>query len=169
MKLSIAPHLAVSKLLSRATIELSLRSNERDAVFAELIGKIPDLVKRPEARQALLSALQEREKLCSTGFGGGVALPHTRKSIPGLEHAVVVFGRHLKGIPYGAMDDAPVRLLFLLVAPTINQHLHILARLSRLLRNAPLRQDLLDVEGPEEVLVFLREAEQFIDAKPFHG
>ena len=159
MSLCTATDLSIGNLLLRSTIELSLRSTERDAVFAELIGKIPDLVRRLDARQTLLQALQEREKLCSTGFGSGVALPHTRNSIAGLEHAIIVFGRHLKGISYGAMDGAPVKLLFLLVAPTINQHLNILARLSRLLRDAQLRHDLLSAESPDEVLVFVREAE----------
>ena len=160
MKLSIAPELALSKLLSPASIALSLAANERDGVFAEMIARIPDLSNKPEARQGLLRALQERERLCSTGFGGGVALPHTRNSLVGLEHATIVFGRHLLGIPYGAMDNAPVKLLFLLVAPTVTQHLQILARLSRLLRNVQLRQDLLAVQSPEAVLAFLREAEE---------
>src|SRR4051812_37678937 len=160
MSVSTSPGQKLCKLLSRSTIELSLRASGRDAVFAELIGKIPDLAHKVEARQALLRALQEREKLCSTGFGGGVALPHTRDRIAGLQHAIIVFGRHREGIAYGSGDDAPVKLFFLLVAPTVSQHLHLLGRLSRLLRNAQLRDDLLDVESAEEVLVFLRAAEE---------
>ena len=113
MKLCTAPDLSISHLLSPTTIELFLRSDARDAVFAELISRIPDLVRRPAAKQALLNALRERESLCSTGCGGGVALPHTRNSILGLEHPLIVFGRHLQGIPYGAMDDRPVQLFFL--------------------------------------------------------
>lgn len=160
MRLSTSSDLALSTVLSSATIELALRSGERDAAFAELIARIPDLEQKPEAKQALLHALQEREKRCSTGFDSGVAIPHTRDPIAGLEHPVVVFGRRLKGIAYGAIGDAPVKLVFLLVAPTVRHHLHLLGRLSRLLRDSQLRQDLLQAESAEEVLVFLEEAEQ---------
>src|SRR5438045_3186789 len=99
MKLSLAPSVVLSELLSFAPIELSLYSRERDVAFAELIGKIPDLIEKPHAREALLKALQVREKLCSTEMGGGVAIPHTRNSITGLEHPFIVFGRQLDGLP----------------------------------------------------------------------
>jgi mannitol/fructose-specific phosphotransferase system IIA component (Ntr-type) len=161
MKLTEATRPRLSQLLSAITIELSLRGNDRDAVFQEMIDKIPDLAGKPEAKQALLSALREREKLCSTGLGDGVALPHTRNTIAGLaDRARIVFGRHRTGLAYGAIDGAPVKLLFLLLAPTVSQHLQILARLSRLLREATLRQNLLQAEQPEQVLAFIGKAEQ---------
>ena len=53
----------------------------------------------------------------------------------------------------------PARLFFLLVAPTVTQHLAILARLSRLLRDPKLRQSLLTADKPEKVLALIREAE----------
>lgn len=160
MKLSVAPRAALCELLSSATIELSLRSHDRDGVFHELIGKVPELAAKAEARQALWQSLWERERLCSTGFGGGLAVPHTRNAIAGLDEAVIVFGRHSCGIPYEAADAMPVRLLFLLLAPSIREHLQILARLSRLLRVARLREELLAARDSEQVLAVLREAEE---------
>src|ERR1043165_6152680 len=105
-----APRLGISELISEATTELDLRACDRDGVFQELIGKITDLARKAEARQALLRSVQEREKLCTTGLGHGLALPHTRNTIAGLKHATIVFGRHLHGIPYDAPDGAPVKL-----------------------------------------------------------
>src|SRR6266568_2768333 len=150
----------VSELLSPATINLNLRSTDREAVLGELVNQIPELAKQPEARETLLTALHERERLHSTGIGDGIALPHTRNALVGLvDHSIVVFARHSTGIPYGAIDNIPARLFFLLVAPTVTQHLAILARLSRLLRDPKLHQNLLTADRPEKVIAIVREAE----------
>jgi mannitol/fructose-specific phosphotransferase system IIA component (Ntr-type) len=152
---------AVSDLLSPATINLNLKSADREAVLAELVNQIPQLAKQPEARQTLLRALHEREQLYSTGIGDGIALPHARNALVGLvDHSIIVFGRHAQGIPYGAIDAVPARLFFLLIAPTVTQHLAILARLSRLLRDPRLRQNLLTAETPEKVIALIRDAEK---------
>ena len=96
----------VCELLSPATINLDLKSKDRDSVLGELVNQIPQLAAQPEARQTLLRALREREQLCSTGIGDGVALPHSRNALVGLvAEPMMVFGRHPQGIPYG--DTAP--------------------------------------------------------------
>src|SRR5204862_4113349 len=126
--------LLITDLISAATIELHLRGRQRDDVLGELVALIPEIADRSEARQTLLRALQEREHLHSTGIGDGVALPHARNALVGLvDRAIIVFGRHAQGIPYGSIDGIPARLFFLLIAPTVTQHLGVLARLSRLL------------------------------------
>jgi len=150
----------ISDLLSPARINLDLKSADREAVLGELVRQIPELEEDPQARQTLLRALQEREQLHSTGIGDGIALPHARNALVGLvDQPLVVFGRHRQGIAYGAIDSAPARLFFLLVAPTVTQHLAVLARLSRLLRERKLRQNLMTAETPEKVIALLREAE----------
>jgi mannitol/fructose-specific phosphotransferase system IIA component (Ntr-type) len=104
--------------------------------------------------------LHEREELHSTGIGDGVALPHARNALIGLvDHPIIVFGRHPQGIPYGAIDGMPARLFFLLVAPTVTQHLAVLARISRLLRDPRVRQELLTADSAKKVLALIREAE----------
>lgn len=151
----------VSELFSPAAINLNLTSADRDAVLNELVNQIPQLANQPEARKTLLRALQERELLHSTGIGDGIALPHARNALVGLvDEPIVVFARHASGIPYGAIDGAPARLFFLLIAPTVTQHLGILARLSRILRDPKVRQNLLSADRPEKVISLLREAEQ---------
>ncbi len=151
----------LSQLLSPATIQLNLKSTDRDSVLAELVNQIPQLAGQPAERQTLLRALHEREQLYSTGIGDGIALPHARNALVGLvDESVIVFGRHAQGIPYGAIDSAPARLFFLLIAPTVTQHLAILARLSRLLRDPKLRQDLLAVETPDKAIDLIAEAER---------
>ncbi|HSU55042.1 MAG TPA: PTS sugar transporter subunit IIA [Candidatus Dormibacteraeota bacterium] len=152
--------LTLSRLLSPAGINLNLASNDRETVLGELVGQIPELANQPEARLTLLRALHEREQLHSTGIGDGIALPHARNALVGLvDHPLIIFARHSKGIPYGSIDDVPARLFFLLIAPTVTQHLAILARLSRLLRDPKLRQTLLTVDQPQKAMDAIRQAE----------
>jgi len=141
-------------------MNLNLASTDRDAVLNELVNQIPQLAKQPDARKTLLRALQERELLHSTGIGDGIALPHARNALVGLvDEPIVVFARHATGIPYGAIDGVPARLFFLLIAPTVTQHLGILARLSRILRDPKVRQSLLTADRPEKVISLIQDAE----------
>jgi len=150
----------LSELLSPATLNLDLKSADRDSVLSELVNQIPQLAKHPTARQTLLRALYEREQLHTTSIGDGIALPHARNALVGLvDQPIIVFGRHKEGIIYDALDNLPARLFFLVVAPTVTQHLAILARLSRLLRDPRLRQALLAADTPEQVLALVREGE----------
>jgi mannitol/fructose-specific phosphotransferase system IIA component (Ntr-type) len=150
----------LSELISPARVSLNLRSDDRESVLGELVAQIPELANQPEAQQTLLRALHEREQLHSTGIGDGIALPHARNALVGLvDHPVIVFGRHATGIPYEAIDAIPARLFFLLIAPNVTQHLAILARLSRLLRDPELRQNLLTADKSEQVIGLIRDAE----------
>jgi mannitol/fructose-specific phosphotransferase system IIA component (Ntr-type) len=152
--------LVLGAILSPATINLDLQSVDRDSVLDELVNQIPQFAKLPESRQTLLRALREREQLHSTGIGDGVALPHSRNALVGLvDQPIMVFGRHKKGIPYDAIDGVPARLFFLLIAPTVTQHLAILARLGRLLRDPKLRRSLLSADSADKVLALVRDGE----------
>jgi mannitol/fructose-specific phosphotransferase system IIA component (Ntr-type) len=150
----------ISDLLSPTTINLNLKSADRDSVLGELVDQLPEIADRPDARNTLLRALKEREQLHSTGVGDGVAFPHSRNALVGLvDHPALVLGRHSEGISFGAIDAVPARLFFLLVAPTVTQHLGILARLSRLLTDPKLRRSLLTADKAEKVIALIREAE----------
>src|SRR4051812_9825570 len=152
--------IVVSQLLTPTSINLNLKSTDRDGVLEELVNQISAIAKQPDARQTLLRALHEREQLHSTGIGDGIALPHARNALVGLvDHPIIVFARHSQGIPYGALDNLPARLFFLLIAPTVTQHLAILARLSRLLRDPKVRQALLSADNPGKVISLIKEAE----------
>lgn len=150
----------IADLLTPARVQLNLQSADREAVLEELVNHIPELAGQPEAKHTLLRALREREQLHSTAIGDGIALPHARNALVGLvDKPLIVFGRHETGIPYGALDSLPARLFFLLIAPTVTQHLGILARLSRLLRDPRVRQNLLAAKTPEQLIADLRKTE----------
>jgi mannitol/fructose-specific phosphotransferase system IIA component (Ntr-type) len=155
------PDFLLSNSLTPATVQLHLKSKNRAEVLRELVSFIPEIANRTDAQQTLVRALEEREQLHSTGLGDGVALPHARNALVGLvDKPVIVFGRHPQGIPFGAIDNKPSQLFLLLIAPTVTQHLAILARVSRLLRDPKLRQHLLAAETPEKVRALIREAEE---------
>jgi len=84
----------------------------------------------------LLERLQEREKLGSTGFGGGTAIPHCK--IDGLSAPVGVFLRLGKAIGFNAVDNKDVDLVFALISPAGDgaAHLRALAQISRMFRDS---------------------------------
>lgn len=86
-------------------------------------------------RVEVATRLAAREKLGSTGFGGGVAIPHAR--LEGLGKPVGAFLRLDKAVAFGAVDHLPVDLVFVLLSPTDAgaAHLKVLARVSRTLRD----------------------------------
>jgi mannitol/fructose-specific phosphotransferase system IIA component (Ntr-type) len=150
----------LSQLMSPSNINLNLKSTDSNSVLEELVNQVSAIAKQPDARQTLLRALHEREQLHSTGIGDGVALPHARNALVGLvDRPVIVFGRSVQGIPFGAIDGEPSKLFFLLVAPTVTEHLAVLARLSRLLRDPSVRHQLLAVSDAKKALALIREAE----------
>lgn len=93
--------------------------------------------------ESVVNVLLEREKLGSTGIGDGIAIPHGKHS--GLDDLMISFGRSPEGIDFDAMDGKPVHIFFLLMAPekSTGQHLKVLAKISRMLKDGKFREDLM--------------------------
>ncbi len=109
--------------------------------------------------QGLKKALEEREKLGTTGVGGGIAIPHARCSA--VKDLTVAFFRSKDGVDFRSIDNKPVHLIFLLLAPLSSggQYLKLLAKISRLLRHDDFRQALLDAKVPKEIVEIIQERE----------
>ncbi|MCL4671553.1 MAG: PTS sugar transporter subunit IIA [Sphingomonadaceae bacterium] len=103
----------------------------------------------------VLEALDEREKLGSTGFGRGVAIPHAR--IEGINRPVTVFLRLASPVDFDSADDLPVELVFGLLSPASAgaTHLHALVEISRLMRDEALQEALLGADSPEALYALL--------------
>jgi nitrogen PTS system EIIA component len=99
--------------------------------------------------------LLDRERLGSTGFGGGVAIPHGK--IEGLERVVGIFARLAAPIDFAAIDDMPVDLVFLLLSPPDAgvEHLKALARVSRKLRDRAFVAKLRGAGSPDALYALL--------------
>jgi PTS system nitrogen regulatory IIA component len=127
----------------------------------QILSVIADVAARNYGLDAdiVLDALLEREAAGSTGVGHGVALPHAR--LAGLDRMRGVFLRLEQPTNFESVDDQPVDLVFALFAPpdSNTEHLRALARVSRLLRQGDLRQQLRQARTPDAILSLLaREA-----------
>lgn len=139
---------ALADVLAPEDIRLHVTSSSK----RHLLGEIATCAARLHGvdQAAVLAALNERERLGSTGVGQGVALPHAR--LKGLERLTGLFWRLAEPIDYDAIDDAPVDLIFVLLVPQDNdtQHLKALAKIARRLREPSVRERLRRCEDNRE-------------------
>ncbi len=99
-----------------------------------------------------------REEKGTTGVGKGVAIPHVKSSA--VKKPTVAFGRSQDGIDYGSMDEKPTHLFFLIVVPeeSHDQHLKLLAQLSRKLIHDDFRESLMKAKKPEDIIDILEKS-----------
>lgn len=109
---------------------------------------------------ALLESLEQREALQSTGVGSGVAVPHSVSDE--LPDPRLVLGLCAAGAEYGALDDRPVHLFFLLLSPSdrTGTHIKLLARIARLVRRTELLDELRQAGDADEAIRAIHAYEQ---------
>jgi PTS system nitrogen regulatory IIA component len=136
----------------------SVRAPGKKALLAELASRTATVFKFDERR--LFDRLLERERLGSTGIGGGIAIPHGR--MPGLTKPCGLFARMAQPVDFDSIDERPVDIVFLLVAPegAGADHLKALARVSRLLRDRSLVDKLRKTENADALYALLVETVQ---------
>lgn len=127
-----------------------LKAHDKKGVLEELLGSITGQ-EGSLNRGTLLQVLLERERLGSTGIGDGVALPHGK--LRGLDNLLLSFGRSIDGLDFDSIDEQPAYLFFLLLAPenSAGMHLKSLAKISRMLKDGNLRQQLMRAKSREEI------------------
>ena len=143
----------ITSLLKPEYVLLDLDAGSKDALFEEIARHIaPALQLDPKLIE---KSLVIREKLGSTGLGQGVAITHGR--IKQLKQAAGVFIRTRDAVPFGAPDNEPVRLLFVLLVPehATDLHLQILSELAQLFGDRTLRERLLHTASADEAYQLL--------------
>lgn len=145
----------ISDLVTASAVFASLKATSKKQALQELARRAADLT--GEQERAIFDVLLERERLGTTGVGDGVAIPHGK--LPNLKKLVGIFARLERPIDFEAIDEQPVDLIFLLLAPGTAgaDHLKALARVSRLLRDRPTREKLRGSETPEAIYALLTE------------
>jgi nitrogen PTS system EIIA component len=144
----------LSDLLKPEAIVPSLKAHSKKQVIQDLCDKASRLTGLPE--REIFETILQRERLGSTGVGNGVAIPHGKlKAIDGL---VGVFARLSQPVDFDALDNQPVDLVFLLLAPegAGADHLKALARIARVLRDGAVAERLRttdDAVGLYSILV----------------
>lgn len=108
-----------------------------DSVHSVLLDAVERITfMEQDQKECLYDQLLERERLTSTGIGHGIAIPHPRSPISGtIAQPAIVTCFLDQSIDYRALDDKPVFVLFILISPSVKQHLQLLSRLSFCLRN----------------------------------
>ena len=149
----------LSEILKPECIISNLKAHDKKGALEELSGIITD--QEPSLNKGyLLQVLLERERLGSTGIGEGIALPHGK--VDRLDRLLVSFGRSLEGLGFDSIDDQPVYLFFLLVAPenSAGAHLQALAKISRFLKDSKFRQRLMDAKSNDDIYRIIIEKDE---------
>lgn len=130
----------ITSLISPEGVVPSLKATSKKQALQELAKYAATLTGVQE--RAVFDVLLERERLGSTGVGNGIGIPHGK--LPQLTRLYGVFARLDRPIEFEAIDEQPVDLLFLLLAPESAgaDHLKALARVSRLLRDKSMCEKL---------------------------
>jgi len=127
---------------------INISEKSKDAVIrrlAEIAASIDTTVKT----ETIYTKLMERERQGSTGFGNGIAIPHTR--IAGMKEFVLFIATSRSGVDFDSIDKKKAQVFFTLIGPEeqVNEHLKLLAGISRVLANPHVKKELLQAETPE--------------------
>ncbi len=156
----LSEHAPVSALLSVETIEVSLQARTKRSVLETLV-EVAGRTWQIWQPAVLLTAIQEREAVLSTAFENGVAIPHPRNPLPeALGQSLIAFGRSDAGIPFGAPNRGLTDLFFLVLCRDSRTHLHVLARLGRLMQQPGFLDQLRGLGDPAEVHHYIAEQER---------
>ncbi|CAA7600103.1 protein-Npi-phosphohistidine-sugar phosphotransferase [Acididesulfobacillus acetoxydans] len=150
----------MGQLVRTELMDLNLKATDRTSVIRELT-QLLDKEGCLFSQDGFLQDVFKREETGNTAVGFGVAIPHGKS--PAVKEAAVVFGRSEAGIDWEAFDGSPVHTVFLLAVPdqqASNEHLKILAMLSRALINEEFRQELSEAKTKAEILGILEKVTQ---------
>jgi len=146
----------ISEFLSPAGIVPSLKAGSKKQLLQELARHAAAIAGLDE--RAVFDVLLERERLGTTGVGNGVAIPHGK--LPDIDRLHGFFARLDQPVPFDAIDDQPVDLVILLLAPegAGADHLKALAQVSRLLRDRNTCTKLRGAESADAIYALLTES-----------
>ena len=147
----------ISELLDQSAVIPNLRASSKKQVIQEIAKLAAEVTGEPE--RAIFDVLMEREKLGTTGVGNGIAIPHGK--LAGLDKLHGLFARLERPVDFQAIDERPVDLIFLLLAPETAgaDHLKALARVSRLLRDKAACDKLRGTDTADALFALLTESE----------
>jgi len=151
----------IADLITPRSVVAQLRAANKKQALQELAKRAAAMTGIQD--RTIYDVLIERERLGSTGIGMGIGIPHGR--LPGLDTLCGIFARLERPVPFDAIDDQPVDLIFLLLAPESAgaDHLKALARVSRLLRDRTVCEKLRGTDNADALYALL------IDRTPSHA
>lgn len=147
----------ITSLVSPGSVVPCLKATSKKQALQELARHAAQLTGLHE--RAIFDTLLERERLGTTGVGNGIAIPHG-KMAP-LDRLYGVFARLERPVDFESIDEQPVDLIFLLLAPECAgaDHLKALARVSRLLRDRAMCEKLRATSSADALYALLANSE----------
>jgi PTS system nitrogen regulatory IIA component len=145
----------IDELLTPDSVIPRLRATSKKQALQELSKRAAEVSGLSERQ--IFDVLLERERLGTTGVGNGIAIPHGK--LPGLGRLYGLFARLEHPVDFDSIDEQPVDLIFLLLAPEAAgaDHLKALARVSRLLRDRTICEKLRGADNPDALYALLTE------------
>ncbi len=143
----------IADLIKPENVVANLRASSKKQALQDLARRAAAITGQPE--RAVFAVLMKRERLGTTGVGNGIAIPHGK--LPNLDKLYGLFARLEHPIDFESIDDRPVDLIFLLLAPESSgaDHLKALARVSRLLRDKTACEKLRGTDDVEALYALL--------------
>ncbi|MDX2144798.1 MAG: PTS IIA-like nitrogen regulatory protein PtsN [Rhodospirillaceae bacterium] len=147
----------MSDLLNPKSVVAGLKATSKKQALQELAKHAAELTGVSERK--IFETLLERERLGTTGVGNGIAIPHGK--LGDFKRLYGLFARLEKPIDFESIDEQPVDLVFLVLAPEAAgaDHLTALARVSRLLRDASMCEKLRGAKGSDGLYMLLTQTE----------
>ncbi|EJF89551.1 PTS IIA-like nitrogen-regulatory protein PtsN [Bartonella vinsonii subsp. arupensis OK-94-513] len=143
----------LSELIAPEAIIPALKANSKKQVLQILSEKAAELTGLSE--RVIFDIVLQREKLGSTGLGGGIAIPHGK--LPDIHRIMGIFARLESPVDFEALDDEPIDLIFLLLAPENAgaDHLKALSQIARVLRHVDVVQKLRNTHDARALYALL--------------
>jgi len=141
----------LEKLLSEERVKIGMSAKNKEEALKELV----ELLNLPEnSKNLVLEALKKREVIGSTGIGRGIAIPHTRSTV--VNEVYLAIGISKEGVDFQALDNQPVHLFFLLVAPPNDpgtMYLIVLGKIAQIAKRiAKENIDYLSINNPKDLI-----------------
>lgn len=156
----VVADIPVSSLLKPELVEVPLEARTKRSVLESLI-EVAGRTWQVWEPASILKAVQEREKLHSTAFDNGVAVPHPRSPLPdAIGEPLVAFGRTYKGIPFGASNNSLSDCFFLVLCQDTRTHLQVIARLARMVQLPEFLDEVRAAEDADSTYQIILNAEK---------
>ena len=156
----VVADIPVSSLLKPELVEVPLEARTKRSVLESLI-EVAGRTWQVWEPASLLKAVQEREKLHSTAFDNGVAIPHPRSPLPdAVGEPLIAFGRTYKGIPFGASNNSLSDCFFLVLCQDTRTHLQVIARLARMVQLPNFLDEIREAEDSHTTYEIILNAEK---------
>ena len=144
----------VADLINQDSILINIESKSKKNILETISDNLAN--GDPSQKDTIFDKLYEREKLGTTAFGEGIAIPHAR--IPNIESPKILFMKLSEGIDFDALDNKKVDLIFSLIVPDTKDasHIEILSKVASLVDSKTLVQKIRDLSDKQKILDLLK-------------